>query len=109
MESEIELEKLQGKIVRCRQCPRLMIYLQKLSEHKPGDSKIGPIIPSPSQVSEIRMPGFLSLAWLLQPMAETGQGECLPGIEAESGSLKPSILFVLPITPIRSGGMMILP
>ncbi|MBM4307806.1 MAG: uracil-DNA glycosylase, partial [Deltaproteobacteria bacterium] len=35
MESEIELEKLQGKIVRCRQCPRLMVYLQKLSEHKP--------------------------------------------------------------------------
>ncbi len=35
MSAQMELEKLQGIIIRCRKCPRLVAYLQEISRHKP--------------------------------------------------------------------------
>ncbi|MBM4339842.1 MAG: uracil-DNA glycosylase [Deltaproteobacteria bacterium] len=35
MKFETELKKLQGKIVRCQKCPRLMVYLAELADRKP--------------------------------------------------------------------------
>jgi uracil-DNA glycosylase family 4 len=35
MRPKIELEKLQGIVVRCRKCPRLVAYLKEVSNHKP--------------------------------------------------------------------------
>jgi uracil-DNA glycosylase family 4 len=35
MKSEIALEKLQETVIRCRKCPRLVGYLQEVSQHKP--------------------------------------------------------------------------
>jgi uracil-DNA glycosylase family 4 len=35
MKPSTELEKLQGVVVRCRKCPRLVAYLKEVSKHKP--------------------------------------------------------------------------
>jgi uracil-DNA glycosylase family 4 len=35
MESELSLKKLQGEVVQCRKCPRLVSYLQEVSKHVP--------------------------------------------------------------------------
>ena len=35
MKPSIELKKLQGKVIQCRKCPRLVAYLQEVSQHKP--------------------------------------------------------------------------
>jgi uracil-DNA glycosylase family 4 len=35
MKSEVELEKLRETVIRCRKCPRLVAYLQEVSQHKP--------------------------------------------------------------------------
>ena len=35
MKPDIGLEKLQEAVIRCRKCPRLVAYLQEVSEHKP--------------------------------------------------------------------------
>ena len=35
MKTEIALKGLQGTVVRCRKCPRLVAYLQEVSQHKP--------------------------------------------------------------------------
>jgi uracil-DNA glycosylase family 4 len=35
MERRMELKKLQDIVVRCRKCPRLVAYLQEVSQHKP--------------------------------------------------------------------------
>ena len=35
MSAEMELEKLQRIIIRCRKCPRLVAYLQEISHRKP--------------------------------------------------------------------------
>jgi uracil-DNA glycosylase len=35
MKPDIGLEKLQEAVIRCRMCPRLVAYLQEVSEHKP--------------------------------------------------------------------------
>ncbi len=35
MRPEMELEKLQDIVVRCRKCPRLVAYLKEVSKHKP--------------------------------------------------------------------------
>jgi uracil-DNA glycosylase family 4 len=35
MKPSTELEKLQGVVVRCRKCPRLVAYLEEVSKHKP--------------------------------------------------------------------------
>jgi len=35
MKTEIALKELQDTVVRCRKCPRLVAYLQEVSQHKP--------------------------------------------------------------------------
>ena len=35
MKSEVELEKLQNRVIRCRKCPRLVAYLKEVSERRP--------------------------------------------------------------------------
>jgi len=35
MKPSIELKKLQEKVIQCRKCPRLVAYLQEVSQHKP--------------------------------------------------------------------------
>src|SRR4030066_1805342 len=35
MELGRELEKLQEKVIHCRKCPRLVAYLQEVSDHRP--------------------------------------------------------------------------
>ena len=35
MDSEGKLKILQGKIIRCRECPRLVNYLKEVQEHRP--------------------------------------------------------------------------
>ena len=35
MKKDLELEKLQDMIIRCRKCPRLVAYLKEVSKHKP--------------------------------------------------------------------------
>jgi len=35
MKWKVDLEKLQETVIRCRQCPRLVAYLQEVSQHKP--------------------------------------------------------------------------
>ena len=35
MKPSIELKKLQETVIRCRKCPRLVAYLQEVSQHKP--------------------------------------------------------------------------
>jgi uracil-DNA glycosylase len=35
MKPSVELNKLQETVIRCRKCPRLVAYLQEVSQHKP--------------------------------------------------------------------------
>jgi uracil-DNA glycosylase family 4 len=35
MKYEVELEKLQNRVIRCRKCPRLVAYLKEVSERRP--------------------------------------------------------------------------
>ena len=35
MKTEIALKELQDTVVRCRKCPRLVVYLKEVSNHKP--------------------------------------------------------------------------
>jgi uracil-DNA glycosylase len=35
MKSEVELEKLQNRVIRCRKCPRLVAYLREITERRP--------------------------------------------------------------------------
>ena len=35
MKWEVDLRKLQETVIRCRKCPRLVAYLQEVSQHKP--------------------------------------------------------------------------
>jgi uracil-DNA glycosylase len=35
LKPDIDLRKLQDKVIRCRKCPRLVAYLQEVSHHKP--------------------------------------------------------------------------
>ena len=35
MKTEVELRKLQNIVIRCQKCPRLVAYLQEVSQHKP--------------------------------------------------------------------------
>jgi len=35
VKTEIDLRKLQERVIQCRKCPRLVAYLQEVSQHKP--------------------------------------------------------------------------
>jgi hypothetical protein len=82
--------------------------LRRYQEINPRDFRIGITGANPFQVLAIQMPEFSLSGLLRQPMAETGQGECLQETEVENGCSALFINLALPISLIPLGGMTIL-